>query len=205
MAPTIHFVRHAQGAHNASNDNEALVDPGLTALGEQQCDEFNQSFPFGHQVKYVIASPMRRAIQTASRATAGYSARVQAWDTVQETSDAPNDIGSNVDLLEKEFGEAIDLKHVRQNWNNKDESSVFEPQWDKLLARTQEARRALRDLAHDQDDHIVVVSHGGVLHFLTEDWQGLSLQRRKYYICCIEDCEADGFNLLSYRIELGEL
>lgn len=181
MPPTIHFVRHAQGAHNAADGQDALVDPGLTKVGEEQCAAFAASFPFHGKLKHVIASPMRRAIHTAILAAAAPNGlQVQAWDVVQETSDAPNDIGSDAETLRNIFGSAVDLNKTRKGWNVKDEASVFEPQWDKLLARTREARQALRSLAGEGDDHIVVVSHGGVLHFLTEDWQGLSLQRRKF-------------------------
>uniref|UniRef100_A0A0B7K7N4 Phosphoglycerate mutase family protein n=1 Tax=Bionectria ochroleuca TaxID=29856 RepID=A0A0B7K7N4_BIOOC len=33
MAPTIHLIRHAQGVHNLSFENESIHDPDLTELG----------------------------------------------------------------------------------------------------------------------------------------------------------------------------
>lgn len=128
----------------------------------------------------MIASPMSRAIQTSVEAFARPElGPVVALDLVQETSDAPNDIGSSVDELRKIFGKSADLTGVRESWTDKSEGAFFEPEWNKLLDRTREARRVLRDMIRESDRDIIVVSHGGVLHFLTDDWQDLSLQRRK--------------------------
>lgn len=44
----------------------------------------------------------------------------------------------------------------------------YEPTLEKIRARAQHARRWL--LARPEKD-IVVVSHGGLLHFMTEDWE----------------------------------
>lgn len=177
MAPIIHFVRHAQAAHNAGDDTEAPVDPELTAFGDEQCAKLRASFPHHAKVRHVLASPMKRAIQTAIQALARDEAGpVKAVDILQETSDAPNDTGSDVDTLRDLFGPAaVDLSRVRDGWNEKS-AGVFEPEWNKLLARSREARRLIRGLAGSGDDHVVVVSHGGMLHFLTDEWQGLSLQ-----------------------------
>ena len=180
MPPTIHFVRHAQGVHNTPGNHEALMDPGLTEHGKKQCQDLRDRFPYHDRVAAVIASPMSRAIQTSVEAFARPElGPVIALDLVQETSDAPNDIGSSVDELRKRFGESTNLAGVRESWTDKSEGAYFEPEWSKLLDRTREARKALRTMVKESDKDIVVVSHGGVLHFLTDDWQDLSLQRRK--------------------------
>ena len=49
MAPTLHLVRHAQGYHNLSKEDELLHDPDVTPLGERQCDELRASFPYHHR------------------------------------------------------------------------------------------------------------------------------------------------------------
>lgn len=180
MPPTVHFVRHAQGAHNTPGNHDALLDPGLTEHGKKQCEDLRASFPYHERVTAVIASPMSRAIQTSIEAFVRPKlGPVVAFDLVQETSDAPNDIGSSVDVLRTRFGKSADLTRVRESWTDKSEGAFFEPEWNKLLDRTREARKTLRDMAKESDSDIVVVSHGGVLHFLTDDWQGLSPQQRK--------------------------
>lgn len=180
MPPTIHFVRHAQGTHNTPGNHDALLDPDLTEHGKKQCQDLRANFPYHERVAVLIASPMSRAIQTSIEAFARPElGPVVAFDLVQETSDAPNDIGSSVDDLRKRFGKSADLTKVRESWTDKSEGAFFEPKWDKLLDRTRQARKTLRNMIKESNKDIVVVSHGGVLHFLTDDWQDLSLQRRK--------------------------
>lgn len=191
MSPTIHFVRHARAAHNASTGTdllvtgtESLVDPGLTQIGKGQCAKLRASFLHHDKVTHVLASPMRRAIQTAILAFEKSEIEpVKAIDLLQETSDAPNDVGSDVKSLHDMFGSAVDLSRVREGWNDKS-TGDFEPEWNKLLERSRDARKLIRELAGGGDDHIVVVSHGGMLHFLTDDWQGLSLQLRSTWANC---------------------
>lgn len=180
MPPTIHFVRHAQGAHNGSAANEFLIDPGLTKAGEEQCQELRAKFPHHDELSHVVVSPMRRAIQTGLLSFARPElGPVIASDLVQETSDAPNDIGSDLGKLRDAVGNAVDLSRVGEAWNDKSTGQFFEPTWEKLLYRTKEARKMLRELCGHGDGHVVVIAHGGVLHYLTEDWQGISLTHRK--------------------------
>lgn len=57
---------------------------------------------------------------------------------------------------------------------------MFEPTMEALMARAKEARRAIKEIAGDGDDEIAVVSHGGFLHFLTDDWDGVPVESRKF-------------------------
>ncbi len=132
----------------------------------------------------LVLVPHMAGAQQTGGAPAAPETELPAVDVVQETSNAPNDIGSDVDTLRDEFGsEAVDLSRVRDGWNDKS-AGVFEPEWSKLLARSRDARKLIRELAGGGDDHVVVVSHGGVLHFLSDDWQGLSLRCRSTWSNC---------------------
>ncbi|ATY59518.1 phosphoglycerate mutase family [Cordyceps militaris] len=177
MTPTIHLVRHAQGYHNLSVENEKLHDPDLTPLGEQQCRNLRAAFPHHARLTRLVASPMRRTLWTCIRAFGGDGdgGPIVALDTLQELSDQPSDTGSDVAVLAKEFGDAADLSRVRDGvWTDKLGDTPFEPTKDKIEARAREARRALRELAGVQTDgHIVVVTHGAFLHFLTDEFQDL--------------------------------
>lgn len=64
MPPTIHLVRHAQGLHNFTRENEALPSPNLTSLGEQQYAALNLSFPYHNELRRFYAFPLRRTITT---------------------------------------------------------------------------------------------------------------------------------------------
>ncbi|PHH82923.1 hypothetical protein CDD82_4246 [Ophiocordyceps australis] len=173
MAPTIHLVRHAQGVHNLSVANESIHDPDVTALGQEQCAALGAAFPYHASLKHLVASPLRRTITTCLAAFGhGNVGPVVALDVLQEVSAAPCDVGSAPEVLQREFGSQVDLAGVRAAWTDKGPGSVFEPTVDKLTARASEARRALRDLVRGEE-HLVAVTHGGFLHFLTDDWQGI--------------------------------
>jgi broad specificity phosphatase PhoE len=180
MAPTIHLVRHAQGLHNLSVENEAIRDPDLTELGLQQCKELREFFVHHDKITRIVASPLRRTIYTAIHAFGeDHLYPITALDLLQEVSDAPCDTGSDKETLEEEFGDKLEARGIDPTWTDKTASSKFEPTLEKLTARALEARRVLRDLAGDGDGHIVVTSHGGFLHFLTDDWFGIPTGRGK--------------------------
>ncbi len=188
MPATIHLVRHAQGVHNLSTANQQMRDPPLTDVGRSQCAELRRAFPFHDKVAHVVASPMRRTLYTALLGFAPAlerTGRVTALPLVQEVSVLPCDVGSDPAALQAEFAAGrVDLGLVADGWNNKGKGSPFEPEVAKLDARARAARRWLRDLAAKdggEDLHIVVVTHGGFLHFLNEDWDGINLGRGWFF------------------------
>ncbi len=185
MAPTLHLVRHAQGFHNLSVANQQMPDPLLTDLGKQQCAELRQRFPAREGVTHLVASPMRRTLYTCllafglseeagekSHEGAEKSGIVIALPELQEVSVVPSDVGSDRAVLEAEFGGRVDLSRVVAGWNYKGHGSPWAPDVDKLEARARTARRFLRDLVGQDGGDAVVVTHGGFLHFLTQDWDG---------------------------------
>jgi len=178
----IHCVRHAQGYHNLSEENHVLPDPTLTELGEAQCEALRKVFPYHDKVTHLVASPLRRTIYTC---LLGFAAEVKSGKKVialpelQETSDVPCDTGSDPTKLEEEFGNGqwkghVDLSLVHEGWNDKSASTRWAPTASKIEVRAREARRWLRDLGMRFGGHaeIVVVTHGGYLHYFTEDWTG---------------------------------
>lgn len=110
---------------------------------------------------------------------------VTALPAVQEISPLPCDTGSDVGRLREEFGGGkqggeVDLGMVGEGWNDKTgEGSLYAPVMARLEERAREARVWLRGLGREvgakgegegEDAHVVVVTHGGFLHFLTGDW-----------------------------------
>jgi hypothetical protein len=104
-----------------------------------------------------------------------------ALPELQETSDLPCDTGSEPSVLEEEFSQGqfagtVDLELVGQGWNNK--QGRWSPASSAIEARAKDARIWLRNLAttsqaqEGEDVDIVVVTHGGYLHYFTEDWDG---------------------------------
>jgi broad specificity phosphatase PhoE len=64
------------------------------------------------------------------------------------------------------------LRPVHEGWNSK--NGKWSPASSAIERRAREARLWLRNLASQSegDAEIVVVTHGGYLHYFTEDWEG---------------------------------
>lgn len=123
MAPTLHCVRHAQGYHNLSVANHSIHDPLLTNFGEEQCRMLQKRFPNMGSVDLIVASPLKRTINTALIAFEPVikekGLKVIALPELQETSDLPCDTGSSPELLAKEYeGKPVDLSLVRPGVSN---------------------------------------------------------------------------------------
>lgn len=183
MPTTIYIVRHAQGFHNLSMANVQLPDPELTPLGKSQCADLNRRFPFHQKITHLVASPMRRTIYTALytfEAEIDDGKRVVALPEVQEVSTLPCDIGSEPEVLVAEFpASRVDLGLVTPGWNDKNLDGPWAPVMETLDERARRARVWLRELgaeaaAKGGEAHIVVVTHGGFVHFLTQDWHGFN-------------------------------
>lgn len=101
---------------------------------------------------------------------------ITALPEIQETSQLPCDTGSEPSKLASEFGTKVNLELVKEGWNNK--RGKWSPARSAIAARAKDARIYLRELAFSaldqsgEDVNIVVVTHGGFLHFFTEDWVG---------------------------------
>ncbi|KAK3316089.1 histidine phosphatase superfamily [Apodospora peruviana] len=182
MPTYIHLVRHAQGYHNLSLVNHNIPDPDLTPLGKEQCATLCRNFHFHDKITHLVASPMRRTLYTcllSFEPAVSSGKKVMALPDLQEVSNLPCDIGSDPTKLHTEFDPlgSVDLSLVTEGWNDKSFASPYFPDMRKLESRAKAARRWLRDLVAkdggDGERHIAVVTHGGFLHFLTQDWDGM--------------------------------
>ncbi|KAJ5460861.1 uncharacterized protein N7458_002413 [Penicillium daleae] len=175
MAPIIHAVRHAQGLHNLCTANHVIQDPLLTVRGHEQCAKLQKSFPNHAQIDLVTASPLRRTIYTALESFGPVfeshpDMKLIALPDTQETSDVPCDTGSEPAVLQEEFaGKPVDLELVHEGWNNKD--GRYAPTNRALKERARAARRWLKARPEKE---IILVTHGGFLHYFTEDWEDSS-------------------------------
>ncbi|KAI1110213.1 phosphoglycerate mutase-like protein [Nemania sp. NC0429] len=179
MPPIIDVIRHAEATHNTTG-NVNQQDPDLTPNGEAQASKLGRSYAFKPRITHVVSSPMRRAIRTALIAfedvlSEGEGKKVVLLPELQETGVRPSDTGQSPEALEMAFGPRVDTSPLDSDWCHKDRNSKYFPDVALVEARAREARVFLRDLARrgPDDAHIVVVSHGGFIHFLTEDFSGL--------------------------------
>ena len=152
-----------------------MRDPLLTPYGEEQCRHLASYFPYHKSVELLVSSPLRRTLYTTllgfePELKQGF--KIIALPELQETSDEPCDIGSSVDLLQKEMeGKPVDLSLVHKGWNSKQEK--WAPNANSIEIRAREVRQWLKARPEKE---VVVVTHGGFLHYLTEDWSGTRLQ-----------------------------
>jgi len=170
MPPTITFVRHAQGFHNLNFANHQIRDPLLTDLGKVQCQNLAQSFSRLSEVDLIVASPLKRTIYTALYSFPDKCKQfgIIGLPDVQETSDLPCDTGSDRPDIEKEFADKhvkLDLALLDDDWHSK--KGRYSPERAAVEGRARDARRWLKAR---KEKHIIVVTHGAVLHYLTEDW-----------------------------------
>jgi broad specificity phosphatase PhoE len=174
MAPTLYLIRHAQGFHNLAVANHCMFDPLLTENGKQQCQHLHDTFPYMKSIDLIVASPLKRTIYTALYSFKDIirenNLTIIALPELQETGDIPCDTGSDIQELEKEFaGQPIDFSLVaaRPDWNSK--KNDWAPWTDPINTRTRKARQWLQAR---KEKNIVVVTHGTVLHYFTEDFGG---------------------------------
>lgn len=183
MPITLHLVRHAQGFHNLNYENQQIPDPYLTPLGHEQCAQLSATFPYHDRITHLVASPLRRTLVTCHESfqpAVKSGKKVIAQPLLQETSPYPCDTGSESEVIRAEYGAWADCDLVEKGWNDKTSpGSKWSPRVDALEERAREARVWLRELARKSggDAEIAVVTHGGFLHFLTQDWDGMDLSR----------------------------
>ncbi|KAL8871722.1 MAG: hypothetical protein Q9174_002511 [Haloplaca sp. 1 TL-2023] len=209
MSPTIHLVRHAQvslaypipflhtdslkAVHNLTPLNHSMDDPALTPHGENQCANLRARFPHHSSITLLVTSPLRRTLQTTLLAFGGdidRGVKCIALPEIQETSNLPCDTGSDLDVVKKRLDQhSVDLSHVPEDWNSK--KGRWAPDPKAIDARCLEARKWLKA----KGEEAAVVSHGGLMHYLTEDWSDSS----KCYGTGWENCE-----FRSYRFVEGD-
>ncbi|KIX96344.1 uncharacterized protein Z520_08122 [Fonsecaea multimorphosa CBS 102226] len=227
--PQIHLVRHAQGFHNLGSEFHSLPDPRLTPLGESQCATLRElHFPPERQqsLSLITASPLTRTLHTALlsfspalKSDAKCKPTILAIPDAQETSDYPCDTGSDIDVLRSFCAEQnwpVDLSLLTPSWNVKTLNNRYSPASQAIKTRARDCRRLLRQKARelaesgDEDVQIVLVTHGGYLHYLTDDWEDAgkllgtgweNTEHRTYHFEHAFDSDSDGEAFLMETME----
>ncbi|KPI40169.1 uncharacterized protein AB675_11330 [Cyphellophora attinorum] len=151
------------------------------------------------RISLIAASPLNRTLHTAfitfqplldsthpdhAEASQGSKLRkpeIFALPDAQETSDFPCDTGSAPNTLAevvKEQKWPVDLSLLNEQWTNKALGTRYSPNANAIKARAKTARTWLREKAAellqqypDEDVQLVLVTHGGYLHYFTDDWE----------------------------------
>ena len=104
-----------------------------------------------------------------------------ALPEAQETGEEPCDTGSLLSELQKEFSDLpVDFNLLHEEaWNAK--KGLFGANALAVKKRALFVRRWLRERP---EDVIVLVSHGGFLHYLNEDWEGFKEEKGTGWVNC---------------------
>ncbi|EME41994.1 hypothetical protein DOTSEDRAFT_72932 [Dothistroma septosporum NZE10] len=161
-------MRHGQGyhSHEVTKDGHLLRDPSLTEKGKQQCRDRCNDFDRHDKVDLLLASPLRRAIQTCQLSFAPCVERglvIIALPTAEEVSEAPSDTGSPVEDLIEEFGsEKVDFDHLKHGWYKHE--GEFATDAKACNARALKLRKWIKARPERE---VALVSHGFFNHFTT--------------------------------------
>ncbi|KAJ6256232.1 hypothetical protein Dda_9067 [Drechslerella dactyloides] len=183
----VHLVRHAQGQHNVDWQHH-IRDPVLTPAGHAQCAALAAAFPHHSSINHLLASPLKRTLQTAlesfhplvARLSSDTNWRIRCDPLFQETGEWQCDIGSSVPDLQSFLSDcATSAPETYGSHPLIDFSPVLaHPDWPAkhgfyAAANANDRAKAARSYLFENyasTDEIVVVSHGGFLHYLSEDW-----------------------------------
>jgi broad specificity phosphatase PhoE len=163
---TIHLIRHCQSTFNVSPHESNKLDPDLTKTGVEQAVTLGRSFPYLTSDSLIVASPLRRTLNTAIDAFADHlsttKSQILALPELQELSQWPCDTGSSLASLLTEFREhPVDFEKVTRDWDSKD--GYFAPTERRTLQRIRNTRQWLYERG---EQNIVCVGHGHCLQLL---------------------------------------
>ncbi|KAE8343330.1 hypothetical protein BDV24DRAFT_161767 [Aspergillus arachidicola] len=194
MPPTVYVIRHAQGEHNV-NDSHHLRDALLTETGKGQCKELQEKFPFLQDVEVILASPLRRTVQTAACTFAPELEKRQIpivlVPKAQEISSLACDVGHDAEVTIADALKLIadaapswdasnlDTTLVDDSWNSK--KGIYASNLSAVHQRAAEMRNWIYNRP---EKHIALVTHGGFLHYFTEDWKGYVKGKGTGYLNC---------------------
>ncbi|KAK8901409.1 hypothetical protein QC760_009853 [Botrytis cinerea] len=180
MPPTLYISRHAKAEHNIKHRFH-IPDPILTPRGHTEYRNLRKTFPHHNKIDLILSLPRRRAIQTTLFAFSNTLAQLEdpylLVPNAQEVIAKPCDTGVSIYVLRaveipeifKEEGlsfgtEKIGFGLVKDEWNSK--KGFYAPDPEAVQARAAALRVWLYGI---EAQHVVLVTHGGFLHHLTED------------------------------------
>jgi len=159
--------------------HKEIHDPGLTPRGKEEARQFPQLYEYHIKPTLVVSSPLRRCLQTTAIAFGPMihsgELRALAHPGLQEISNDICDTGTPLDDLRREFPEIQfrDELFPQDAWPRSDQfeksGTIYANKPTLLRRRAVEFREWLRDV---EDTEIIVVTHGGFVHFLYDDWRG---------------------------------
>ena len=171
MSKTIHLIRHGQSTANAGFAETGLdpgvVDARLSQLGEEQVRQTHHLLAGSHY-DLIVASPLTRAIQTASGIFAGRNTTPMVIEsTHRELLGNTGDKGRAVSSLKADFPH-LDFGHLSDVWwyteGDVDHRGLHVEPLEVMLHRIEVFKLWL---AKRPEQRIAVVGHGLFFYHMT--------------------------------------
>ena len=150
----VYLVRHAESQYNAEGRIQGQSDVPLSTLGLQQADALARAFR-DVALDAVYSSPLRRALDTASRIASHHHLEVITDSRLMEIN-AGVFQGLRFEEMASQYPDAA------ARWAAGDPDFVI-PGGESRRALMQRGKKALEDILNQPWQHVVVVAHGGLL------------------------------------------
>ena len=150
----LYCIRHGESTYNAESRIQGQSDVPLSRRGRAQGEAVARAMS-AIPVEAVFASPLRRAKDTARMVADALGLEVQTDDRLKEV-----DTG----LFQDRMREAILRKYAGMigQWRSGDPDFVF-PKGESRLSVINRGHEVLASICQNGHEHVVVVSHGGLL------------------------------------------
>ncbi len=156
------LIRHGQSEFNVvygeTRQDPGIIDPGLTELGQRQAAATAKALA-GSGAHTLLASPYRRAIQTAQIVSEALNLRVTIDPLIGERAAFTCDEGTPGSELATIWPD-LDFAHIPDIW-----WPAIEESEEALDIRGRSFRDRMR--GHREWDGVVVVTHWGFIRTLT--------------------------------------
>jgi len=150
----LYLIRHGESVYNALGRIQGQSECDLSERGRRQAEAVARRLA-GLPIDAIYASPLRRASQTAGFLGAALDLAVRLDPRLMEVDAGELEDQMRADVLRRYPG-AI------QRWRSGALDFAF-PGGESRRAVIERGREALLSVARADHDHVVVVSHGGVL------------------------------------------
>ena len=156
------LVRHAESEWNRhfslTHVDPNIPDPPLTEVGRQQAEDLIERLA-GEGVRRLLASPYRRALETATIVARSLDLPIAIEALVRERCVFSCDLGTPRSTLARLWPD-LDFAHLEERWWGEPEES------EASLGQRCTAFRAKTASLHDRPD-VAVISHWGFIRALT--------------------------------------
>ncbi|MFW5865058.1 MAG: histidine phosphatase family protein [Candidatus Izemoplasmataceae bacterium] len=169
----ITIVRHGQTDYNKRYTLQGTLDVPLNEEGENQAKKLSLFLKDYHFDK-IYASPLSRALQTAKVINSHHNHDLEVVDDLREI-----ELGQWEGLTWKKVMESD--KETYDKWELDDETLVFDGE---IIPRFHNrCVKAFLDIVskHHDDDHILIVSHGGVIRAIVTYILNIDREHRRNF------------------------